>query len=406
MPESLTVSAASHLEIDVERWRHRVAKEHRERAPRRVSLPTGGDAWLIEGQPLRPCGLELGVRPGSNVDVTGVTYEGSPGTGGPEQRLAEQDEDGVDAEVLFPGGGGPDFWRSIGNDDSYRAVVRGYNEYLAEEYCSADRNRLVGVGVIPETGLRDALAELAWCNEAGLKAVSLNAFPSGKSFATRADDEFWRAALDAGVALTALVGFNMKGKKATFDYPRRPTAELSPGARDPIRRIGGWAMFGGFNVVQMVMDGLFERIPELRFYFAGSHIGWIPHFLEQFDSLYDRNIYWATDAYGLVPLADRPSEYVRRHILWGFVNEPFGVRWRHEIGVDRIMWGNDFPHSGTDWPHSAKVIEANFVDVPAAERAAMVGGNAAAYFGLRGPGEPGVLPRPPSARSASPSSLA
>ena len=60
----------------------------------------------------------------------------SPGTGSPEQSLREQDKDGVDAEVLFPGNVGPGFWRGIRNDDVYKSVVRAYNDWLAEEYCS------------------------------------------------------------------------------------------------------------------------------------------------------------------------------------------------------------------------------------------------------------------------------
>ena len=52
-------------------------------------------------------------------------YEGTPGTGTPEQRLQEQDQDGIDAEVLFPSQqGGPKFWRRIEDDLTYKAVVR------------------------------------------------------------------------------------------------------------------------------------------------------------------------------------------------------------------------------------------------------------------------------------------
>jgi len=38
--------------------------------------------------------------------------------------------------------------------------VRAYNDFLAEDYCAADPDRLLGLGVIPMTNLQGALAEL------------------------------------------------------------------------------------------------------------------------------------------------------------------------------------------------------------------------------------------------------
>src|SRR5438046_2657149 len=46
------MSADGHLEVPPERWSHRVPEKYRDRAPRTVHLPDGGDAQMIEGQPL------------------------------------------------------------------------------------------------------------------------------------------------------------------------------------------------------------------------------------------------------------------------------------------------------------------------------------------------------------------
>ena len=46
------MSSDGHLEVPPERWVHRVPEKYRDRAPRTVHLPDGGDALLIEGQPL------------------------------------------------------------------------------------------------------------------------------------------------------------------------------------------------------------------------------------------------------------------------------------------------------------------------------------------------------------------
>src|SRR5438034_526928 len=53
------ISGDSHLEIDSKRWVDRVPAQHRARAPRLIRLPDGGDAWLIEGRPLREVPSDL-----------------------------------------------------------------------------------------------------------------------------------------------------------------------------------------------------------------------------------------------------------------------------------------------------------------------------------------------------------
>ena len=380
------VSADSHLEIGVDRWAHRVPKEHRDRAPRLIKLATGGDAWLIEGQPLKIVGLELcSGKTFDEFEPTGVAYEGSPGTGSPEQRITEQDLDGVDAEVLFPGIGGPSFWRGIANDDAYRAVIRAYNEFLAQEYTAVDRNRLIALGVIPETGIDHAVAELRYCARAGLRGVCLNAWPAGRTYPSEADDVFWREAIDLGMALTVHVVLRHLGgakRGESLAYPQQPPPDMSPVGMDPLKRMTTWNQGGGLNAAQLVFSGTFERIPDLQIYFAENNLGWLPMFFEQLDMLYDRNIHWAARYFGMRKVDGRPSDYIKQHSHWGFLNNPFGVKVRHEIGVDKVMWASDFPHSDSDWPHSRQVIDAIFAGVPQTEVRQMVCDNAVRFFHL------------------------
>ena len=98
--------------------------------------------------------------------------------------------------------------------------------------------------------------------------------------------------------------------------------------------------------------------------------------------LYEQTIHWANDYVGLPRLDRLPSEYLREFIYWGFVNDPFGVKVRHDVGVDRAMWSSDFPHSVTTWPDSSAAIDTMFDGVPADETARMVCHNAVDFFGL------------------------
>ncbi len=388
MSEPVMISGDTHLEIDSRRWAHRVDPRHRDRVPRVVRLPDGGDAWMIEGVPLREVPQDLyGGKGRANWTPFGQTYDATAGTGSPEQRLSEQLEDGIAGEVIFPGVSGPGLWRNISDDDAYLAVVRGYNSYLAEEYCIVDPTRLFGVGVIPQTGVDDAIAELEWCKSAGLRAVLLSRFPNGSGVPRAEDDRFWRASLDLSMPITVHGEISRAGAASILEYP-----DAKPGV---VRRIHGSAQFAeqvtkmargaGVNAVQLVLSGVFDRLPELEVFFAETQIGWIPLFLEVAEQRFERHHLWAEDLLGWKPLKNgRVSEYITRHCYWGFQRDLTGIALRDRMRVDRLIWGSDFPHQESDWPNSREVVRGNFHDVPDDEAALMRAGNIARFLHLDG----------------------
>src|SRR5581483_1631709 len=201
------ISADSHLEIAPNRWTGRVPAKHRDHAPRLVELEDGGHGVIVENRPLYVLGLAVTGKPYQEHQLSGIRYGEGPGTASPEQRLKEQDLDGVDAEVMYTSAGNGGFWRGIGNDEAYRAVIHAYNEFLAEEYCAVDRDRLLAMPVIPSTSVNDAVAEMEYCKKAGLKGVALNSFPSGKGYPTAEDDRFWAAACDLDMPISVHIGF-------------------------------------------------------------------------------------------------------------------------------------------------------------------------------------------------------
>src|SRR5690348_11840973 len=163
------MSSDGHLEVPPERWSHRVAAKYRDRAPRTVHLPDGGDALMIEGQPLLEANF-LDLRAGraeGTWQPFGIKVEDAAGTGSPEQ--------------------------------------------LAEEYCAVAPDRLIGMGVLPITSAEDAVAEMAHCARLGLKGVLLGALPNGKGYPTQEDDRFWAAAVEMGMPVTVHVQFSRTG---------------------------------------------------------------------------------------------------------------------------------------------------------------------------------------------------
>ncbi len=376
------ISGDGHIEIPPEMWTPRVPKAWRDRAPRLVKLPTGGDGVVIEGRDTYVLGLAMGGKPYQQRNVVGEVYEDNPGTGGPQQRVKEQDQDGVDAEILYHTHQA--MWRGIREDEGYKALIHAFNEFLADDYCSYAPDRLIGMGLIPDTNVDDAIAELQYCARAGLKGVMLRQFPNGKSFPLPEDDRFWTVALDLNIAITAHSIFGGGPNSGpTYSYRVRPGAgAVHTSGADPVGYVTRFSVNMGKNMAQMMFTGVFERFPKLKIYFAETQAGWIPHFLFQADDNYARTRFWAERSFGVGPLLKPPSDYIREHAVWGFLRDPVGVKYRHDIGVDKLIWGTDFPHQQGDWPESRRVIDEMFADVPEDEKYAMLAGNAVEFFHL------------------------
>ena len=384
------ISADSHLQIASERWTGRIPAKFADFAPRTIRLGDGTDATVVlDGKP-EMCTAGLTGLPYEKRTPNLGRFDPAPGRGSPQKRLQEQDIDGIDGEIMYASPAGADAYRRIKNKDveAYKAVIHAYNEFLAEEYCSVARHRLMPMGMIPDSGIEDALAELEYCASSGLKGICLTRYPSGQEYPTPEDDRFWERSLDLNMPLTAHM--NLAGSES--GHPPVPLPweqiglpyDLREVARglDPFSKFNMYAVRGAGNAVQMIFNGLFERFPTLRFYFAETMVGWLPHFLETLDDQYERHIGWSSNMLGVRKLDRMPSDYVREHFYWGFMRNPVGVRMRHEIGVSRMMWGSDFPHAESDWPESQETIEVTFAGVPEDERAQMLSGNACDFFHL------------------------
>lgn len=386
------ISADSHLEIDSKHWLDRVPAKYRDLAPRLISQADGSDAWFIGDEIVRPAAaadLYGGKGRDQYVPFNG-RYEGTPGTGSAEQRLREQDRDGIDAEVLFPSQqGGPKFWRRIEDNNAYKAVVRAYNGWLIEEYCAAGRDRLIGVGILPlGCDLSDVIAEMNYCAGAGFKTVLLQGFPSGKAYPSEEDDRFWSRALELNMPISVHVDLDRTAERKgpLFKYPDESPDILKKLTHDLVDQVGRFGPVrgnGSIAAVQWVLSGLFDRFPSLRIFFAENQIGWIPFFLQGADVRYDRHHHWAQRLLGLKPLQRPPSEYIREYFYWGFQFDRVGVELRHKINIERLMWGSDFPHQESDWPESLRIIDKNFAGVPEEEKHKMVCANAKDFFHMQ-----------------------
>jgi predicted TIM-barrel fold metal-dependent hydrolase len=368
------ISCDGHLEIPPDAWVRHVPSEHLDRAPKLIKLRTGGEGWIVEGSPLIhngqnvAAGRPLKVKGGSYWESDGTTPV--PGTGDAGQRLSEQDRDGIDAEVLYPPVFISRFIENIEDGEAYVAMVRAFNDFLAEDYCAVAPDRLIGNAVIPTSGVEDAIAELKRARGIGLRSICLSSFPNGSGSPAPEDDLFWNEAIALGMPITAHSAMGdrsnpllVQSARGTFDLEMSMLSRTMP---PPV-----------VGMVRMILSGVLDRIPELRVYFAETNASWIPGLLYMLDDSYSIFRHW----YG-VDLAMAPSEYIWRHFSFGIVRDPLALRMRGLIDLDHIMWGSDFPHSVSSFPESVRWLDEIFEGCPDEVRRRVLIENPCAYFGL------------------------
>jgi hypothetical protein len=82
-------------------------------------------------------------------------------------------------------------------------------------------------------------------------------------------------------------------------------------------------------------------------------------------------------------LSLKPSEYLARqcHVGASFMRAD-EAKLRGAVGVNKIMWGSDYPHKEASFPFSREAIRLAFADCTPDEAAAILGGNAAQLYGF------------------------
>jgi predicted TIM-barrel fold metal-dependent hydrolase len=126
--------------------------------------------------------------------------------------------------------------------------------------------------------------------------------------------------------------------------------------------------------VNLAMSPVPQKFPDLKFVFSEGGIGWVPAAIERADRQTIRHRTWSKSD------AMLPSEVFKRNFWFCMIEEPVGIKYRYDIGVDRILWECDYPHVDSPWPHSQKGVEEVLGDLPADELDAICHQNSEALF--------------------------
>jgi hypothetical protein len=127
---------------------------------------------------------------------------------------------------------------------------------------------------------------------------------------------------------------------------------------------------------QLMLGGVLDRHPGLRLVMTEVRGDWLPDTLRHLDVAFDQH---RDD----VATARRPSEIWREQCLvsLSFVHKA-EVEMRHDIGLETIFFGRDYPHAEGTWPNTADWLSDAFAGVPDDELRLMLGENAIRVLGL------------------------
>ena len=368
--QTIMRSADSHVVEPGDLWQERVPAKLRDRAPRIVDSveslrgPVEGEWLVCDGiDPQRVAGFAAAdvddPRQRSAADERGY---GELLSGGwdPVQRLKDQDVDGVGLEVLYPSMALPMF--GIPDFELQSAVFAAYNDWIAE-FASHDPARLLGVGLVCIDDIGWAVAELERIAHLGLGGAMIPVDPDRPNYSSGRFDRVWAAACALELPLSMHILTDRSGAK----YNQRPFLMTWIRQVHPIQ----------LSLTSMLVSGVFQRFPGLKIVSVENDIGWIPYYLQRLEDSFEQFRYHVG-----YDSPDTPIDYFHRNVWFTFQDDPVGVRNIETIGVDRVMWGSDFPHGDSTWPHSREAVARNFDGMPQGYVEKATHDNVTALYGL------------------------
>ena len=361
------ISSDSHVFEPADLWTSGIGTKFRDRAPH-VVREEGFDWWYCEGTRL------IGVYPGAQVgrrfdepeklERRDVYENVRPGGYVPEEHVKDMDLDGVDVGVVYPTVGLLLF--SVPDSELLSAIFSTYNDWLAG-FCRPYPGRLKGIGLVNIDDVHDGIKELERCAKMGLVGGMITAYPpEDRSFDSAEYEPLWAAAQDLEMPLSLHSATN---RSMMFTAT---TSKLSY-----LINMDYWIRM---SVADMTLCGVFERYPGLQIGAVEYELSWIPHFLERMDYGYAQRPAGITGYRFKNDMV--PSDYVHRNVFFGFQEDARGVRDRHIIGVDNLLWGSDYPHPESTFPQSRQILAEVLRECTDEEQAKIAGRNAARIYHL------------------------
>jgi predicted TIM-barrel fold metal-dependent hydrolase len=285
--------------------------------------------------------------------------------------------------VVYPNTVPPFFSKSIvtaqpprpENFERALAGIRAHNRWL-KDFCAEDPDRRAGVGLILPNDIDEAIKDVQWIAKAGLRGgVLLPLVPEDCTWLKPLYHRDWEP-LYAAIQDCDLV-MNQHSGQGLPDYGSGPVAEALWISEVPFYCKRGYS--------HLLMSGVFERFPRLQYILTESGCSWAPAMLQSLDNIHYGILAGAIGEmdYSTMDwvLKEPPSFYARRNCYYGASFPSLAeLDGRHEVGLEQILWGNDYPHYEGTFPYNLESLQLTFGGIPERERRMILGENAAKLY--------------------------
>ncbi len=357
------ISADSHITEHPNTYVDNIDAAWKDKAPKMIDGGEKGDLFVIDGmdRPIAMGLLAAAGKPPEELTMAGVKFaDMHRGGWDPDARLADQDRDGVAAEIIYP---------TVGlllcnhkNFDYKKACFDAYNRWIAE-YCGRHPERLLGCGQTAMRTPAEGVEDLHAIKALGLRGVMMPGDPAEEDYDSEIYNPVWEAAIELDMPLS----FHILTSRGSHTRGPRINSFLAiiRGNQD----IMGTLIFGG----------VFERYPELNIVCVEADAGWVPHYLYRMDHAYTRHRNWLAKG---IELSRLPSEYFKDHIYTTFQDDWVAFKTVNEMNWRRLLWANDFPHSDSTWPRSQEILAEQTKTLTAEQKRGILCDNVAGLYNI------------------------
>jgi uncharacterized protein len=319
------------------------------------------EAWFVAGKEVAMIGPAIVAKDMSKklgVFTLPTFDQMSPACSNPLDRVKYMDSAGVIAQVVYPnviGFGGQALMRTFPDDAELRLWhVQTYNDALAEMQKESN-NRLLPMAALPLWDIEASTKELERIAKMGLRGIAMSDKPADfgqPTLTNKVWERFWATCQDLNLPVNFHIGSgSFEGEVNKWWDDNKVVVAPDGTVNGPL---GIFTAVNNFmnnflDIMNLILTGMLDRYPKLKFVSVESGCGWIPFVIQATEHMWKEMMSPAARA----KFSREPREM--------FIDQIFATIYLEDehcvdsfigyFGPDNLMLETDFPHPTSMYPH-------------------------------------------------------
>jgi hypothetical protein len=286
-----------------------------------------------------------------------------------DARVDDMNANGILSGLNFPNvlGFAGDSLLKVGDKDLALACIQVYNDWHCDQWAGAHPGRFIPVAVMPLWDVALCVKEVRRIAQKGVRVVAFAENPPGFGLPSVHQghwDPMFKEIVDHDMSVVIHIGTAGGQLHApSMDSPMPVSSSL---VNIKIAE----------SLADLVFSPLPQKFPTLRFALSEGCMGWVPFVVERMEASYRKS----GKLSGIDLGKDTPRSIVARQFLFCFHEDDFGLKSRHDVGIDLITVEVDYPHSDSTFPYTPEGLWRAMKDFPEEEIHKMTHLNAMRFF--------------------------